>query len=343
MKRLFAAALLLLLSGCGKPPAPYTQESYVFGTRVQIAIWGEPETKARAAASAVLQDLDRQHARLHAWKPGPLSDLNRELATGQPRPLDAELRQLLLQAQDYAARADHLFNPAIGKLVAAWGFHADQYQPRRPAPATIDALLAARPSMADLRFDGDKIQSRNPALQLDLGGLAKGWALDREIARLHQMGIHNALLNVGGNVRVIGNKGGHPWTVGLQHPRKPQAMAAIELRDGEALGTSGDYQRYFELDGRRYSHLLDPRTGMPARGVQAATVLVGNRADAGAVSDAATKPLFIGGPGSARRYAGRFGLNWVLLIDDSGKAYLTRAAQQRLRWLEPAPPQQLLD
>lgn len=344
MKRLLPLLTALALAACGKPEAPYTQESYVFGTRVQLAIWGIPQAKARQAAAAVLSDLDRLHGKLHAWKPGQLTALNRGFANGPaPQPADAELRGLLLQAQDYARRSDQLFNPAIGKLVAAWGFHADQFAPHRPEPATLAALLAARPTLDDLAFDTDSVSSRNPAVQIDLGGLAKGWALDREIDYLRRQGISNALLNIGGNVRAIGSKGGSPWSVGLQHPRRPQPMAALELRDGEAIGTSGDYQRYFELDGRRYSHLIDPRNGQPAAGMQAATVVIGNRSDAGALSDAATKPLFIGGSGSAMRYARKFDLNWILLIDAHGKVYLSRAAQQRLHWLDRPPAVQLLD
>lgn len=344
MKRLLPLLAALALSACGKPEAPYTQESYVFGTRVQLAIWGVPEAKAKQAAAAVLSDLDRLHGKLHAWKPSQLTTLNQGFAAGPaPQPVDAELRQLLLQAQDYARRSDQLFNPAIGKLVAAWGFHADQFTPHRPDHATLTALLAAKPTLDDLSFGADAVSSRNPAVQIDLGGLAKGWALDHEIDYLHQQGIGNALLNIGGNVRAIGSKGNSPWTVGLQHPRKPQPMASLELRDGEAIGTSGDYQRYFNLDGRRYSHLIDPRNGQPAAGMQAATVVIGNRSDAGALSDAATKPLFIGGSADALRYARKFDLNWILLIDAQGKVYLSRAAQQRLHWLDRPPAVQLLD
>ncbi len=334
----------LWLAGCSKPEPPYTQESYVFGTRVEIAIWGEPQTKARQAAATVLADLDRLHQRLHAWQPGELTRLNQGFAQGPaPQSASPDLIRLLQQSQDYARRSAQLFNPAIGKLVAAWGFHADTFAPHRPEPNPLASLLAARPSMDDLTIDPHGIRSRNPALQLDLGGIAKGWALDREIATLHQLGIRNALLNIGGNVKVSGSKGGSPWTIGLQHPRKPQPMATLALHDGEAIGTSGDYQRYFMLDGQRFSHLIDPRTGQPARLLQAATVVATGREDAGAVSDAATKPLFIDGTGHAMRHARRFGLNWILLVDAAGKVYLSRAAQDRLQWLDKPASIQLLD
>lgn len=344
MKRL-ALLVGLLLAGCGKQVAPpYSQESFVFGTRVQLSIWGAPKAQAKQAASAVMADLDRLHVKLHAWKPGPLTQLNQALASSrEPQTIDAEMAQLLTLSQDYAARSDQLFNPAIGKLVSAWGFHAEQFVPHRPDQATLVKLLSAAPSMADLVLTATSVTNRNPSLQLDFGGVAKGWALDREINYLQQHGIRNALLNIGGNVRAIGKKGGEAWRVGLQHPRKSEPMAWLDLNDGEAIGTSGDYQRYFELDGQRYCHLLDPRTGLPASGMQAATVVVANASDAGARSDAATKPLFIDGIGKAMNHASKFGLNWILLIDAQGKIYASRAAKQRLHWQGDAPSVQLLD
>ena len=110
-------------------------------------------------------------------------------------------------------------------------------------------------------------------MQLDLGGYAKGYALDRAAELLRKQGIHNALINIGGNVLALGQHGNRPWRVGIQHPRKPGALATLELHDGEAIGTSGDYQRYFMLGKVRYCHLIDPRSGYPMQGVQAVTVL----------------------------------------------------------------------
>ena len=155
-------------------------------------------------------------------------------------------------------------------------------------------------------------------MQLDLGGYAKGYALDRAAAILRGQGVGNALINIGGNVMALGSKGGQPWRIGIQHPRAAAPLATLELRDGEAVGTSGDYQRYFELDGRRYCHLLDPRSGRPAQGAQAVTVLVTPREHAGALSDAASKPLFIAGDKAWRDLARRLDVEHALRIDSGG-------------------------
>ncbi|WP_432723561.1 FAD:protein FMN transferase [Jeongeupia wiesaeckerbachi] len=340
MRRFAALALLaatLLLGGCGDDPL-YTQEGYVFGTRVEISIWGLPHERAAKHAGAILADLDRLNAKLHAWQPSEVTRLNAHFGRGEPGEADAELIALLKQAKDYEARSDGLFNPAIGGLVTAWGFHRDTFAPVTPDPVTLALLLERKPSLADVEFgDGGVVMSRNPSVALDLGGFAKGWALDREAAYLRKNRVYNALLNIGGNVLALGCKGDVPWTIGLQHPRQPQAMATLALRDGEAIGTSGDYQRYFIKDGKRYSHLIDPRTGAPAQTMQAATVLAPASREAGAISDVATKPVFIGGLGSARHYAQRFGIDEVLIVASDGSVYVTPELQTRLSWLVKPP------
>ena len=131
----------------------------------------------------------------------------------------------------------------------------------------------------------------------------------------------------------LGSKGGQPWRIGIQHPRAAAPLASLELRDGEAVGTSGDYQRYFDLEGRRYCHLLDPRSGRPAEGVQAATVLVTPREGAGALSDAASKPLFIAAGKEWRGLAQRLGVAHALRIDGEGVMHVTAAFQARLTML----------
>ena len=335
MKRLLPLLTALALAACGKPEAPYTQESYVFGTRVQLAIWGIPQAKARQAAAAVLSDLDRLHGKIACVKPGQLTALNRGFADGpaRSRPMP-NCAGLLLQAQDYARRSDQLQSGNRQALVAAWGFHADQFAPHparaRPSRA---ALLAARPTLDDLAFDTDSVSSCNPPVQMNLRRLAKGWRLDQEIDYLRQPR-HLMVLNIGGNALAIGSKGGSP--VGsVSH--LPATAAATDGGAGIARRTIRHLGRLPALHLSwtwRYSHLIDPRNGQPAAGVQAAAVVVGNRSDAGALSDAATKPLFIGGSGSLIRYARKFDLNWILLIDARRQGRPQPAAQQRLRWLD---------
>ncbi|WP_246038450.1 FAD:protein FMN transferase [Chitiniphilus eburneus] len=334
--RWFAPFLALSLAGCGQPPL-YQQTGFVFGTKVDIAIWGLPEPLAARHAAAVLAELDRLHARLHPWQPSPLTQLNAALAKNEAGNADTELIGIIDEARDYARRSDQLFNPAIGGLIGLWGFHGDQYPARLPDPDQRAALVAAQPTLEDLTIVGGTVSSRNPAVQLDFGGFAKGWALDRSASYLRRHRVYNALINIGGNVLALGRKGEESWKVGLQHPRQPRAMAVIALRDGEAIGTSGDYQRYFEVGGKRYSHLLDPRTGEPARSLQSATVIAPPSREAGAISDTATKPIFIGGREHAIDYAARFGIGDVLLVANDGSVFVSASMQPRLQWLVNPP------
>src|SRR3989338_2855055 len=292
--RILAVVAVLLLAACeGKEPL-YQEQGYVFGTLVDITVHGESEPRARQAVNGVMQEFQRLHNLLHAWQPSELSELNAAFTKGESKAVSPELAAMLRDAAQLSQQSQGLFNPAIGGLVQLWGFHADEFKAALPDEQQITALVAAKPQMSDIVFDQDKVRSNNKAVQLDLGGYAKGYALDRAAEILRKQGIHNALINIGGNVIALGQHGKRPWRVGIQHPRKSGALATLELRDGEAIGTSGDYQRYFMLGNVRYCHLIDPRSGYPMQGVQAVTVLT-RGARAGVLSDAASKPLFISG------------------------------------------------
>lgn len=336
------ALATLLLAGCAHERL-HQQESYVFGTRVELLTWDASEDKARGAMAEVLREFDRLHRAYHAWEPSELTALNDAIAAGKRGiPVSPELAAMLADAQRLAATGDELFNPALGQLIALWGFHTDTFTPHRPDPARLAALVAARPQMADLSIAGNTVTSRNPAVQLDLGGYGKGYALDRAAAILKAHGVGNALINIGGNVLALGSKGEAPWRVGIQHPREPRPLASLPLRDGEAIGTSGDYQRFFEMDGERYCHLLDPRSGRPARGTQAVTVLITPRPGAGTLSDAASKPVYLGGE-AWRDYARRFGIDHALRVDADGRIQVTRALHDRLQYGEGVGQARVLD
>lgn len=331
LKAALALSFLLLLAACSKAPSLHQREAFVFGTRVEVSVWGESAEKAQQALAAVLAEFDRLHRMLHAWQPSELTRLNAAIARGERDiAVSPELTFILQGAAAIAAQSDQLFNPSIGGLVALWGFHSDEFKPLLPDPAALEAMVKARPRMTDLAIADNRVSSANRSVQLDLGGYAKGYALDRAAAILRETGVRNALINIGGNVMALGDKGGQPWRVGIQHPRAPAPLATLELHDGEAVGTSGDYQRYFEVGGRRYCHLLDPRNGRPAEGAQAVTVLITPRADTGALSDAASKPLFIAGAGEWRGLAQRLGVTHALRIDDKGVMHVTAPFRQRL-------------
>ena len=321
--------LLWALAACSPPPL-VQQQAYVFGTLVEVSVYGAPEKQARQATAAVLARFDELHRTLHAWQPSDLSRLNAALAKGERTPVTPELAAMLRDAQALSARSNDLFNPAIGGLIALWGFHAEAPQARVPEAAAIARWVEAAPRMGDLHIENNTVWSDNPAVQLDLGGYAKGRALDDAAAILKKHGVQNALVNIGGNVIALGAHGDRPWRVGIQHPRQPGTLAMLDLHSGEAIGTSGDYQRYFEMAGRRYSHLIDPRSGRPASGMQSVTLLVRGE-QAGTRSDALSKPLFIEGVAGLADTASRVGVADYLAVDAAGQIHVSPAMKARLR------------
>ena len=318
-----------MLSACSKTSL-YQQQSYVFGTLVEVSIDGASEAQARAASAAVLARFDEQHRKLHAWQPSALTQINRAFAAGKTTAIDAELATLIEDAAALSKQSDHVFNPAIGGLIALWGFQSDTARTTVPDAASIAKWRDAVPRMSDIHIVNGQTWSDNPAVQLDLGGYAKGYALDEAVRILKAHGIRNALVNIGGNLIALGQHGKQAWRIGIQHPRQPGMLATLDLHDGEALGTSGDYQRYFEVGGKRYSHLIDPRTGYPVDSMQSVTVLVSG-ARAGTRSDALSKPLFIGGPAQLARNAARMDINGYLAVDASGAKHISPTLAARLR------------
>ena len=335
--KLFLVVLgALLLAACGRTPLQ-EQQAYVFGTRVEVLVASADPEQGRQAIAAVLREFDRLHRAYHAWQDSELTVLNAAIAAGRPSTVSPELAEFVHEAQTLAKQGDYLFDPGIGQLIKLWGFQADEFKAELPAKADIAAWLKSKPSIADIGLDGQTVTSRNRNVALDFGGYLKGVALDRAAAILRAQGINNALINIGGNIMALGSKEGKKWRVGIQHPRQPGPMATVTLDDGEAIGTSGDYQRFFEVDGQRYAHLLDPRSGYPAAHTQAVTVLVPAGPKAGTRSDAASKPIFIAGPGQWREMARKMDVGQVLRVDHDNRIFVTEALRQRLEFIGKTP------
>ncbi|HXE37766.1 MAG TPA: FAD:protein FMN transferase [Azonexus sp.] len=326
----------LWLAACGRTPLQ-EQQAYVFGTRVEVIVVSAAPDQGRQAIAAVLREFDRLHRAYHAWQPSELTDLNQAIAEGRSLVVTPELAELVGEAQQLSRQGDYLFDPGIGQLIKLWGFQADEFKAELPPETAIKAWLAKKPSIADITINGTTISCRNRLVALDFGGYLKGVALDRAAAILRSQGIHNALINIGGNVMALGSKEGRKWRVGIQHPRQPGPMATVELDDGEAIGTSGDYQRFFEVEGKRYPHLLDPRSGYPAAHTQAVTILIPAGPKAGTRSDALSKPIFVAGPGQWREMAKKLDTGLVLRVDQDGRIEVTAALHQRLQFIGQSP------
>ncbi|WP_374584450.1 FAD:protein FMN transferase [Pseudoduganella sp.] len=328
-RRLACAALLPLLAACGGKDEVHRVQGHVFGTQVEVSIYGPSAEQAKAQGAAVLREFDRLHHKYHAWQPSQLTALNEAIARGEPFEADQEMVSLLRSASELAQRSGDTFNPAIGRLIRAWGFQSSDIKDGGAQQAEIARLVRANPRMADLRIDGNRVSSRNPAVMLDFGGYAKGYALDRAAQILRAAHVKAALVNVGGNAIALGQPGARPWMVGIRDPRGPRMVARVPLHDNEAIGTSGDYERYFMKGGKRHAHIIDARTGQTVDLVASVTIITSGGADAGLRSDGNSKPLFVVGPQGWCDMARRLGLKEAMLIDAQGRVHATPAMLAR--------------
>ncbi|WJW75788.1 FAD:protein FMN transferase [Thiohalobacter sp. IOR34] len=328
--------LALLLGGCSAPPDGQQRQFLAMGTLVEVTLFDIDPPRARRLLDEVEAEFQRLHHDWHAWEESPLVGLNRALAGGETVEVPAVLQPLLAPAIRLSAQSDGLFNPAIGRLIALWGFQADEPARRLPDPARIAAEVAARPRMSDLILEGNRIRSRNPAVQLDFGGFAKGYAVDLVVEQLRRRGVRNAIVNAGGDLRAIGRHGERPWRIGIRDPQRPGGvLARIELGGDESVFTSGDYERYFEIDGRRYHHIIDPRSGWPAEGARSVTVIHPQAATA----DAAATALLIADAADWPRIARQMGIRYVLRVEPDGSVEMNPAMATRVQFMRQPPPE----
>lgn len=333
-RMLCAAFCILTLSACNREDPVQHAQFLAFGTLIEITTYGVDTATAQQAGTAIEQDFLHMDRDWHAWHSSALTALNARLAQDQPATVDAALLDLITRSRKLSLASDGLFNPALGQLFGLWGFHSDEPAGPPPPEQKIKELLGTLPTMADLHITADSVRSDNPQARLDFGAIAKGYAAQLAIEHLQGLGVRNAIVAAAGDLHVLGSHGDRPWHVGIRHPRAPGIIASVDLKSGESISTSGDYERYFTFQDKRYHHLLDPRTGYPAQGTASVTVI----ANDGANADAAATALFIAGAHDWPRIARAMGVDQVMRIDAQGAVQLTPAMAARLHFeTTPAP------
>jgi FAD:protein FMN transferase len=302
------------------------------GTFVDVTIWGAPASEADAATREVEAMFHTLHHEWHPWGEGKLGQLNEALAAGEPAAPGPDLAMLFAEAAAVTRASNGLFNPAIGALVRLWGFASDEQLPDAPPPPEeIAAQLEGLPRFDEM-LGADGRVSGPPGTQIDLNAFLKGVAVDRAVALLRARNIEHAIVNAGGDLRAIGRRGERPWRIGVRNARDHGVLAALELEGDEAVFTSGDYERYFDHEGHRYHHVLDPRTGYPTAGLVSVTILHRHAGRA----DAATTALMVAGPEHWAETARALGINAVMVVLDTGAIELTPAMQPRVRFPDEA-------
>ena len=289
MRRILLLVTLLAVGNVAAHAEWHAREAAIMGTRIAVEVWREDSAAAEAAIDAVIAEMHRIDALMSVYKPeSRLSEVNRD-AANRPVKVEPELAGLISRALEFS----ELSGGAFDITYASVGYLYDYRDRRHPTDAQIEAALPAinwrhvvvDPAASTVRF-------LRPGVRIDLGGIAKGHAVDSSIAILAARGITNATVTAGGDSRILGDRRGRPWVVGIRHPdERGRVIARIPLEDA-AISTSGDYERYFDEDGVRYHHIIDPKTGKSPHGIRSVTVI----APSSTLAEGLTKSVFIMGP-----------------------------------------------
>ena len=325
-------ALLLLLGGCrGEAPVINARFS-AFGTLVDLSLVRVNDLQSSQAASLIAQDFKRLEQEWSPRPPSPLGRVNEILPTGESFVAPPSVLSLVRLSQELSERSGGLFNPAIGRLLDLWGFQGEPLESHPPpSEGAIARLVAANPRMSDIRIAGLELQGNNGALKLDFDAIAKGAAVDLAIARLRDLGIRDAQVQVGGVLRAIGDRSGQPWRVPIRRASGSGVLAVLKIRGDESMATAAVYDRNFIFGGMTYHDILDPRTGRPADGTQSVTVV---HRDA-ATAEAAASAIFVAGPKAWVGTARALGVRYALLIDSHGTVHLSPELHARIERVDP--------
>ncbi|PHS30543.1 MAG: thiamine biosynthesis protein ApbE [Methylophaga sp.] len=326
---------VLILSACDSEPRARQAKFYAFGTEIDISLYDVDQETANNTIGILEQTFSNINNTWHAWQPSTLSRINEAIAAGQSIAIEEDVAQLIALASSLAKESQHLFNPAAGKLFELWGFHQDNWFESHPPPSEedINIWLASSPTMDDIQIENGELTSLNSAVKLGFGAFAKGYAVDQAIAALRQHGINDAIVNIGGDLRAIGSHGKRPWVIGIRHPRKDGMIASIALHNDESVFTSGDYERFFIYEGKRYPHIIDTRTGYPADQAMSVTVLHNNAS----LADAAATALFVAGD-NWPKIAASMGITYIMLIKTDGQIEMSPKMVDRIRLINNHKP-----
>jgi len=292
----------------------YEREEAIMGTRVTVQLWSTDPELAVRAIDAVMDDMRRTDELMSTYKPeSQLSQVNAH-AFERPVKVDPDIIDVVAKALEYSRLSDGAFDITYASVGYLYDYRAHVH----PSQAQIDAAL---PSVdyRQLKVDrkSNTIRFLKKGMRIDLGGIAKGWAVDRGVEILRGLGIEHAMVNAGGDTRLLGDRLGKPWIVGIRDPRKDHAMVTrIPLQD-EAISTSGDYERFFEEDGVRYHHILVPGTGKSPGLVRSVTVI----GPTATHTDGLTKPIFILGVERGMEFVRRVKDVEAVIVDNEGRIY----------------------
>lgn len=320
----------MLLASCGTERSDQQLDFQALGTEISVTLFSVSDDQASQASSELQRYMAGVGHDWYPWSEGELRSVNIAIELQDAVDVSPRLAAVIRRAADIERLSNNRFNAGLGRVTELWGLHRIGSEPA-PAPTANDIAhaLSQAIGVTNIRWTGDRIVGAPPGLMLDLGGIAKGAILEDSATLLAGVGIDSAIVNIGGDLMVIGEPEGRTAHIGIQSPFEAEAIAAVDVAGGETIVTSGNYERFVVLDGQRYSHVLNPRTGVPVDHTASVTVI---HTDA-MLADAAATALMVGGPAEFEQLTDALGLRYAVLIDASGELSLTEAMANRLNWL----------
>ncbi len=282
------------------------------GTEVIFEAQGQDAALLDAALAEARAEFDRVEDMMTSWRDSPLVRMN-DGADGTPQKVPKELSDLVVRALTVARLSGGAFDPTYASVGKLWDFKA--VPPVIPSPSDIAGALD-KIGWSKIQVDQERSRITMPkGTRLGLGGIAKGYGVDRAMDVLMQHGVEHGIVNAGGDLKALGTDMGEPWTIAIKHPRDRERAIAIVPVSNVCLVTSGDYERFFELDGERYHHIIDPRTGRPAKGCMSATVT----APDAALADAVATAVCVLGPDIGLEFVERLPKIEAIVVDMEGR------------------------
>lgn len=308
-------ALVAVLASGGARADWHAREEAIMGTAVRVELWHDDPQAAQAAMAAVMDEMKRIDAAMSPFKPdSELSRINRE-AADRPVPISREMFGLISRSLEFSRLSDGAFDITFSSV----GYLYDYRAHRKPSDKEIARALPGI-DYRHLQLDtaAQTIHFARPGVRIDLGGIAKGYAVDNCIALLKARGVTNAIVTAGGDSRLLGDRRGRPWTIGIRDPRQRGDVVAMLPLEDVAISTSGDYERFFEEGGVRHHHIINPRTGKAAAtGIRSVTII----AEDGLTTEGLTKSVFILGVEKGLRLIESLKGVDAVIVDNAGRVH----------------------
>ena len=300
-----------------------SDERPIMGTLIKVELWHEDVNQGRMLIAMVMTEMHRIDGLMSTYKAdSELASINK-LAGKKPLKISTESFNLI----NRSLQISRLTNGAFDITYASIGDSYNYLAKKRPTHKQIGAKLGAV-GFRHIRLDkrGRTINLMNPDARIDLGGIAKGHAVDQSVDLLSGKGITSAIVSAGGDSRIIGDRRGRPWMVGIRHPRTPDANAAVLPLVNKAISTSGDYERYFIENGQRYHHIIDPGSGRPVSSTRSVTI-VGPDAT---TTDALSTSVFVMGAKAGLALIETLAEFEAIVIDNNGRLHFTSGLRNYL-------------